>query len=293
MKINDKIKLLDFKLTKNLWASLFWLYKSRFTWTWMDFIKHKEYSPTDSIKNIDWKTIWKTNKVYSKVYEDERDLKVLFIIDSNSSMNFWVWDRKKRDILEELFYSIALSSSISGDSIWAYIFSRNRSKYIEYHKGFSNVFKVINELNIFLEEKNSNNNYSIDQAFEYFLKGSLQNNLIFIFTDNTDLIENKNLKLLTIKNELIFFNIFDYFENNLSDENITTSLKDKNNRVLNIDLSDKKKVNKYKERRKEKIYNLENFMKKHKISYKSFDTSWDTFKELYLFFSQEKINHYN
>ena len=286
MQTNKKIKLLDFKLTKNLWASLFWVYKSKFTWTWIDFVKHKEYTWNEPIKNIDWKTLWKTDKVYSKVFEDERDLKVLFLIDIDKSIEFWIKNKKKKNILEELFYSIALSSSISWDSIWAYLFSSKWWKYIEYEKWFTNIFRILDQLDNF-----ENNIWEIknklDNALWYILKSEIKNNLIFIITDETNIIDNKNLKLLTIWNEVIFFNIFDNFENNLLEENLSLTLV-KNNNFINIDLSNTKKIEKYRNLRKEKLNYIWDFMKKNRISYKVFDTWWDTFKDLYLFFNKER-----
>lgn len=287
MQTEKKIKILDFKLTKKLWASLFWAYKSRFTWTGIDFVKHKEYTWDEPIKNIDWKTLWKTDKVYAKVFEDERDLKVLFLIDIDESINFWIWEKTKKEVLEELFYSISLSSSISWDSIWAYLYSSKNSKYIDYEKWFTNVFRILNEF-----EEIKNNNWNIkektNKALEYILKTDTKDTLIFIFTDETNLVDNKNLKLLAVNNEIIFFNIFDYFENNLLDEKINITLTDKNWKFLNINLKNKNKVNEYRELRKTKIENLENFLTKNKISYKVFDTKSDTFRDLYLFFSQER-----
>ncbi|NCO31633.1 DUF58 domain-containing protein [bacterium] len=54
----------------------------------MDFVEHKEYSFSDPLKSIDWKASSKSDKIYSKIYEEERDLKVLFVIDINKNINF-------------------------------------------------------------------------------------------------------------------------------------------------------------------------------------------------------------
>ena len=287
MKTDKKIKLLDFKLTKNLWASLFWVYKSRFTGNWMDFVKHKEYNHSDPIKNIDWKTAWKWDKIQSKVFEDERDLKVLFLIDISKSMGFWFTKKTKKDLLEEIFYSIALSASLGWDSIGALLYSWEKKIFLDYEKWFSNIFRVINELN----NKNTfseNNKNKTNEALNYLQKRNIKNNLIFILTDDTDILENRNLKLLSITNEIIFFNIFDYFENNLTNANSTITLQNWDN-FLNISLNDFNKIEKYKNIRQEKINLLDNYLKRNKISYKAFDTDSDTFRQLYLFFSKERV----
>jgi hypothetical protein len=61
-------------------------------------------------------------------------------------------------------------------------------------------------------------------VFEYLQRQNLRNNLVFVLTDETDLIDDKNLKLLSFSNQIIFFNIFDYFENNLADFGVDLSL---------------------------------------------------------------------
>jgi hypothetical protein len=81
----------------------------------------------------------------------------------------------------------------------------------------------------------------------------------------------------------MFFNIFDYFENNLSNLNMNLSLNNWNN-FLNISLNDKKKVEDFRNKRLSKIESLNNFLRKNKILYKVFDTKEDAFKGLYLFF---------
>ncbi|MDR0772419.1 MAG: hypothetical protein LBF15_05340 [Candidatus Peribacteria bacterium] len=86
-----------------------------------------------------------------------------------------------------------------------------------------------------------------------------------------------------MKNEVIFFNIFDYFENNLDNVDANLSFSSENS-FLNIDLRDKKKVEAYKKERQEKLKKLEDYLRENNISYKAFDTKMDVFKELYLFF---------
>jgi hypothetical protein len=65
---------------------------------------------------------------------------------------------------------------------------------------------------------------SIKDVFEYLQKQNLKNNMIFVLTDETDLVNDRNLQLLSFSNQIIFFNIFDYFENNLCDLDVNLSL---------------------------------------------------------------------
>jgi hypothetical protein len=87
-------------------------------------------------------------------------------------------------------------------------------------------------------------------------------------------------------NEIIFFNLFDYFENNLENLDVYLTLSWSNS-FLNISLNDKEKIEIYKKERQQKLKKLESFLKKNKVWYKIFDTNGDTFKELFLFFNDE------
>lgn len=288
--IEKKIKLLDFKLTKNLWASLFWVYKSRFAWSWMDFMKHKDYNFWDPIKSIDWKKAWKQDKLQTKVYEDERDLKVLFLIDNWNSINF-SFDTKtnKKQIIEELFYSISMWASFNQDSIWVHIFWWEKEIFFDYQKWVHNIYKTIETLENNISQKNNKNKLS--NIITKVYKEDFKNSLIFIITDDIDIIDNKEIKYLALKNEIIFIWVFDYFENNLTELDANISLKN-NNSFLNISLSNKEKIKEYRLLRKDKIEKTKNYLAKNNISFKVFDTKNDIFKELYLLLNKEKIKNY-
>lgn len=284
MNISKKIKLLDFNLTKSLWDSFFWLYKSNFKWTWIDFLEHKEYNIWDPLKNIDWKASNRTQKTYVKIYEETRDLKVLFVIDINKNIDFWVFEKSKKDILEEVFFILSSSSNKSWDSIWALLYDGEENIFFPFKKWFWNIFKVIS----FLENKKNIKTFDENRtkkAISYLNKISLSNTLVFIISDDLNTDIEKDIKLLWFKNEIIYINIFDYFENNLSNSwlNLTLNL---NNDFLNISLKDKSKIDSYKKIRYDKINRFWELLTKTWIKYKYLDTKMDIFKELLLFFKK-------
>ena len=136
MQIIKKIKLIDFKLTKSIWNLLFGLYKSKFHWSWINFSEHKEYVFWDPVKTIDWKTSSKTDKIYSKIFEEEKELKVLFLIDLNPSIFWKIAKQTKKEILEEVFYSLAFSSYKNSDSFWILFYWSEKQEFIPYKKDF-------------------------------------------------------------------------------------------------------------------------------------------------------------
>ena len=284
MEINKKIRVLNFKLSKILNWWLFWAYKSRFSGNWMEFSEHKEYLFWDHIKNIDWKASSKSDQMFVKKYEEERDLNVLFFLDNTNSMKFWSHNKTKKELLEEVFYSLSLSAYNNNDNIWWVIFNEEKIDFIDYKKHISNVYKILEIL------ERENNNYwkeinKFDTIFKYLVNRKIKDNLIFILTDNIDRVDEKLLRLSSSNNDIIYVNIFDFLENNLSgiDSSISFSLW---NNFLSVDLSDKDKVEKYNIYRNKKIEYNKAVFNKNNVWYIKLDTKSDIFKEITWYFNK-------
>ena len=283
MQVTKKIKLIDFKLTKSIWNLLFGLYKSRFCWNWINFFEHREYVFWEPVKNIDWKASSKAQKIYSKIFEEEKELNVLFLIDTNSSMLFGSSQKSKKDLLEEVFYALAFSSYKNSDNFWVFLFDWINDIKLPYKKDFWNIFKTIKILenieNIWKIEKNR-----LKIQLEKLKKLNIKDNLIFILSDYIFDENDKNLSILSLGNEIIYVNIFDVLENNLNDFWNEISL---NSWTKFLEISqNSKKIEKFNFLRKQKIKNFENILKKNNIWYIFLDTEKDVFKELYHYFSK-------
>lgn len=282
--IDKKIKLLDFKLAKNLAWDLFWVYKTTFLWQWMEFLKHQEYVYWDNIKDIDWKASAKTNHIQIKKYEEERNLNVLFLIDCSKSLEFWSNSKTKRETQEEIFYFIGLSAINNNDNVWAVLYDEKIIEFINFKKWFENLFKILESV-----EKNKNKTYKKDtiQAIKTIEKLKIKNSLIFILTDDENLYDENILRLIWIENEVIFINIFDYIENNLFSENIDFSI-NSNNNFINIFNLNKNKIEKYKTLRKRKILENKQKLNINHIWYLEIDDKKNSFKELIWYFNNIK-----
>lgn len=283
MQVTKKIKLIDFKLTKSIWNLLFGLYKSRFCWNWINFFEHREYVFWEPVKNIDWKASSKAQKIYSKIFEEEKELNVLFLIDTNSSMLFGSSQKSKKDLLEEVFYALAFSSYKNSDNFWVFLFDWINDIKLPYKKDFWNIFKTIKIL------ENIENTWKIEKnrlkiQLEKLKKLNIKDNLIFILSDYIFDENDKNLSILSLGNEIIYINIFDVLENNLNDFWNEFSL---NSWTKFLEISqNSKKIEKFNFLRKQKIKNFENILKKNNIWYIFLDTEKDVFKELYHYFSK-------
>jgi uncharacterized protein (DUF58 family) len=83
----------------------------------MEFDEHKQYNPGDSVRDIDWKASSKTGELYVKKYEQDKDLKVLFVLDTDETMQFGSQNKTKLETLTETFYALALSAYYNNDSV--------------------------------------------------------------------------------------------------------------------------------------------------------------------------------
>lgn len=284
MNTTKKIKLIDFKLKKAIWNLLFSTNKSKFFWSWLDFLKHKEYEFWDSVKNINWKIFSKTEKLYSKIFEEEKEKNVLFLIDLSSDLSFWSEKISKKDLFEEVFYTLSLSSHKSLDNFACFCFTWKENKFFSYKKDFSNIFQTIEYI-----EKFAKNTYrqaeTMENILDFLVKKNITDNLIFVLSDFIFEKDSKNLKILSLKNEIIYINIFDEIENTLTQKNknfVFNSWK----KFLEIDFLNNKKIEKFNNLRKEKLRNFATNLQKNNIWYIYIDSSKNSFLEITNYFSK-------
>jgi len=298
MQTNKKLHVIEFKLKKLLAWGLFGKYKSKVSWSWMEFDEHKNYSPWDNVRDIDWKASSKTNELYVKKYEQDKDLKVLFCLDISSSMNFGSEEKTKKETLIETFYALALSAYYNNDNVWAIIFDENNLEFLDYKKEKTNIYKIVENIPLAPFQKGEQNKKplleGVGDVLNEIKNRRIKNNLIFIITDK-EKFDLKKLKFLREFNDIIVLNIFDRFENEL----LNSQEKDYNflinkilsnisfeskNKFLNVDLSDKEKIEDYKKLRKQKLEELKYNLEKSNIWYIFLDDKTDILKELIKYF---------
>ena len=256
----NKYKNLEIKFKKKLNWEFLGSFQSAFKWLWVEFDSLREYCYWDNIKNIDWKATAKSWEVFVKNYEEERDVKVLFIIENSKSLDFGSEYINKRQLLENIYFILSKSALLSWYSIWSQI----NNKFIDFSKSEANIIKTLKLLK---------NNLWTESFWTFkdnnFIKtNNYKNTLIFFLWDNIS-PNFVDLKYLNSRNEIIYLNIFDYFEENLSEDNFEINIKS-NNFLLNffnIFTWNKEKISDFKKGREEKLFNLKKKLKKYNIEY--------------------------
>lgn len=280
--LTNKIKTLDIKVKRNIDSLFLGTYKTFFKWRWLEFSDFREYEPWDDIKTIDWIISAREWKTFTRIYREERELSVNFLLDLSSSMKFWLWEKTKWDSLEELFFILSYSRVKNWDKVWAILKDKNKFVYLNAKKWKDNIFSIASKIE---ENQELWNTFSIDESILFLNNLKIKNNLVFIITDKLDFDE-RLFKIASLKNEIIFIHIFDDFENTLAwlDGIINFVWDDWKNIIIN--LNDKKKVKEYLSYRFEKLENFRKKLAKLDVKYLKIDNKTNIYKELYKMFNK-------
>lgn len=273
-------KKLNLKINRLVDSLFVWNYKTAFKWRWLQFSDYRLYTDGDDSKYIDFLASAKEWKLLIKRFEEERELGVFFFLDISESMNFWE-EKTKNDTLIEIFYILSLSAIKSNDKIWALIFNDYGYEFIKLWKWIKTIHKILE----IIQSKKIKliQNFDVNTMMNFFNNLPIKNNLVFLLTDKSKEISDKNLKILSVKNDFVYINIFDFIENNLINDNSTLKLKD-TFQTFFINLRNKTKVLEYRELRSAQIYAWKKKMHTYKISYLCIDNTTNIFMSLLKFF---------
>ena len=181
-----KIEIKTRGLSRNIFAGE---YHSAFKGRGMAFSEVREYQFGDDIRNIDWNVTARYNKPFIKVFEEERELTVMLVVDVSGSSNFGTFEMYKKNIITEISAILAFSAIQNNDKIGVIFFSDKIEKFIPPKKGTSHILRIIRELIDFKPESNGTN---VNQALEYLTNAIKKRCTAFIISDFID--DNKDLQ---------------------------------------------------------------------------------------------------
>jgi len=178
-----KIEIKTRGLSQNIFAGE---YHSAFKGRGMMFSEVREYQYGDDLRDIDWNVTARNNHPYVKVYEEERELTVILLIDVSASGNFGADGSAKREMIAEIAATIAFSAIQNNDKIGAIFFSDRVEKFITPKKGRKHILFLIRELLDFQPENPGTNIASAVRYFSDALKRRCTAFLISDFIDSSD-----------------------------------------------------------------------------------------------------------
>ena len=187
-----KIEIKTRGLSQNIFAGE---YHSAFKGRGMTFAEVREYQYGDDIRDIDWNVTARQNHPYVKVYEEERELTVMLLIDVSGSRNFGAVGVEKREMIAEIAATLAFSAIQNNDKIGVMFFSDKIEKFIPPKKGRKHILFIIRELLDFHPE---NTGTDITKALQYLTDAIKKRCTTFLISDYID--DNNYQKALSIAN---------------------------------------------------------------------------------------------
>lgn len=172
-----KIEIKTRKLSRNIFAGE---YHSQFKGRGMAFSEVREYQPGDDVRSIDWNVTARLNKPYIKVFEEERELTVMLLVDVSGSRNFGTLSQMKRDMMAEVAATLAFSTIANNDKVGVIFFSDKIEKFIPAKKGKTHVLHIIREL---LSFEPTSTGTDIAQALQYFSNAQKRHCTAFLISD--------------------------------------------------------------------------------------------------------------
>ncbi len=185
-------------------------YKSKFRGQGVQFSEHRQYTPGDDIRHLDWKVSARSKEPLIKQYEEERELNVFIIADFSASTNFGSVKNAKKDVIAELGAMIAYAASNSGDKVGVLFVTDKIRKTIELKKGKNHVLRIIRDLASFSTEPGGT---GLKKAFEETRRLLKHSGIVFVLSDfRADGYENA-LRQLSRKHDVVAIKIEDPSEN--------------------------------------------------------------------------------
>ncbi|MCX7697026.1 MAG: DUF58 domain-containing protein [Bacteroidales bacterium] len=279
--IAKKVRYLEIKTRKLTQEVLSGSYHSAFKGRGMMFSEVREYVFGDDVRNIDWNVTARFNHTYVKVFEEERELTVMLLIDFSNSNSFGSTSLAKKDMITEIAGTLAFSAMMNNDKVGAIFFTDKIEKYIPPKKGSKHVLRIIHDLLTF---KPSSPGTNIDFALEKFNTALKRRCIAFVISDFLDLRYEKNLAIAEIKNDVVAIKISDPFEKEMI-RKFNLLVKDPETGQLHF-LASKERILDYLGWRDYCDKYFYTACHKHQVDYVEINTTEDYVKPLAVFFKK-------
>jgi uncharacterized protein (DUF58 family) len=217
-------------------------YHSAFKGRGMAFSEVREYIPGDDIRNIDWNVTARFNHPYVKIYEEERELTVMILVDISGSGSFGTNKQFKRELITELCAVLSFSAIQNNDKTGVILFSDRIEKFIPPKKGRTHILRIIKEL---LEFKPSSNGTDIGAALRYFSNMIKRRSIAFLISDFMAPDFTEPLKVAAKKHDLVAIRVGDRREHMLPDVGLIELTDPETGSNMLLDTSDKSVRNRY------------------------------------------------
>ena len=280
-----KIEIKTRGLSRNIFAGE---YHSAFKGRGMAFSEVREYQFGDDIRSIDWNVTARYSTPYIKVFEEERELTVMLMIDVSGSRDFGSFEKMKKNIITEISAVLSFSAIQNNDKIGVIFFSNKIEKFIPPKKGKSHILRIIRELIDFHPEEKGTD---ITEAIRYLTNSIKKRCTTFLISDSMD--DNKELEMaLSIannKHDIVALKIYDERETTLPPIGMIKLKDAETGKYVWVDSSSRKTRKIYSDWWIKHSGKLDVMFKKCGVDYAEINTSEDYVKSLMNLFKRRAL----
>ncbi|MFQ5706435.1 MAG: DUF58 domain-containing protein [bacterium] len=210
-------------------------YHSVFKGRGMEFSEVREYQVGDDIRSIDWNVTARMGHPYVKIFEEERELTVMLLVDVSSSGNFGTFERMKGEIAIEICALLAFSAIKNNDKVGLIIFTDRIEKYVPPKKGKTHVLRVLREL---LYHQPQGRGTDIAMTLEYLSKLTSRRAVVFLVSDFIADDYKKAMQIANNRHDLVAITITDPREMDLPDVGFIELEDAETGEIVTLDTSD-------------------------------------------------------
>jgi uncharacterized protein (DUF58 family) len=210
-------------------------YHSAFKGKGMTFSEVREYQYGDDIRNIDWNVTARFNHPYVKIFDEERELTVMLVIDVSGSNEFGTRQQLKEDLMTEIAAVLAFSAIQNNDKVGVLFFSDRVEKFIPPKKGKSHILRIIRELIDFHPESQKTN---ISEGLRYLTNAIKKKSIAFVISDFMDKGFEQALRIASRKHDIVAVRVFDHRETELPAMGMVKVFNKETGKAMWIDTND-------------------------------------------------------
>ena len=283
-EIIKKVRKIEIKtrgLSSNIFAGQ---YHSAFKGRGMAFSEVREYQFGDDVRDIDWNVTARFHRPYVKVFEEERELTVMLLIDVSGSLDFGTQKQMKRDMVTEIAATIAFSASQNNDKIGVVFFSDKIEKYIPPKKGRKHILYIIREMLDFQPESKRTD---VKQAVEFLSSVQKRRTTAFILSDfyvRNDFMQ--SLQIANRKHDVVAIQVYDQRAKELPDVGLMRVVDAETGFEQYVDTSSKRLRDSYRKFWMNRQTQLFETFNKSNVDNVSIATNEDFVKALMMLFKQ-------
>lgn len=275
--ILKKVRKIEIK-AKGLSRQLFsGEYHSAFKGRGMAFSEVREYQYGDDVRSIDWNVTARLHHPYVKIFEEERELTVMLLVDVSRSNRFGTHLQFKEELVAEVAATIAFSAIQNNDKVGVILFSDKIEKFIPPKKGSSHILRIIRELITFEPESQGT---CINEGLRYFTNVIKKRCTAFLLSDFHDTNYTDALKIASHKHDLVAIHIADQREKNIPDTGLTKFYDPESGMTQVVDTSLKYNRDILAKNYAKRIQALDDNLRKYGIDKTTLYTGEDYVKEL-------------